>query len=189
MIGAYARGWFPMARPDLPAEVAFFDADPRAILPLESFRVPRSVRRRLAREPFEIRIGTAFGRVVRGCAEGREDGVWLSEPLIRAYIALHEAGFATSVESWRDGELAGGLFGVTLGRLFTSESMFHRRSDAGNAALVATHGLLVAAGVTLWDVQMSSAHVRRFGAVEISAAEYGALLGDALREGVRPVLG
>ncbi len=175
-----------MARDGSPEEIAFYEADPRAILPLEDFRVPRSVRRALARTSFEIRVSSAFDEVVVRCAEPRGGGVWLSPPLIAAYGELHRAGFAQSVECWADGRLVGGLFGVALGRLFTSESMFHSRSDAGNAALVGAHRILGERGVTLWDVQVASPHVARFGAREVTAAEYRELLAPALAGGFSP---
>jgi len=175
-----------MARDGAPDEVAFYEADPRAIVPLEGFRVPRSVRRALARRSFEVRVSSAFDEVVRLCAGDRDGGVWLSPPLICAYGELHRAGFAQSVECWSGRRLVGGLFGVALGSLFTSESMFHREPDAGNAALVAAHGILTEHGVTLWDLQMASAHVTRFGAREVSAEEYRRLLAEALADGRAP---
>jgi leucyl/phenylalanyl-tRNA--protein transferase len=176
-----------MTRPEAPGEIDFYEADPRAILPMDGLRVPRSVRRGLARLDYEIRVSTAFDEVVRLCAGPRTGGTWLSAPLADAYRELNRAGFAQSVECWCEGRLAGGLFGVSIGALFTSESMFHRRSDAGNAALVAAHGVLSERGVTLWDVQVASPHVRRFGALEISPAEYRRLLAAALAGGLQPV--
>jgi leucyl/phenylalanyl-tRNA--protein transferase len=161
--------------------VGFYVTDPRAVIPLDSFRVPRSVRRALRREPFEIRVDTAFAEVVHGCAEGRS-GVWLTPRLALAYEELHRLGVAHSLEAWREGVLAGGLFGVVLGGLCTSESMFHRVSGAGNAALAAMGERLRAGGVSLWDVQMMSAHVARFGAEEIPHEEYLRRLAAALAE-------
>ena len=168
------------------AGVAFYEADPRAIVPMEAFRVPRSVARALRRSDFEVRVSHAFGDVVRACAKRSSGGAWLSEELIAAYIRLHDAGFAQSVECWRGDRLEGGLFGVAMGRLFTSESMFHCGSDAGSIALVATHGLLRAAGVDLWDIQVMSPHLARFGAVEIDGARYRRLLEAALADGIAP---
>ena len=127
--------------------------------------MPRSVRRALGRGRYEIRVDAAFGEVAAACAEDRE-GVWLTPRLGEAYGALHRLGLAHSVEAWSGGRLAGGLFGVALGGLFTSESMFHREPDAGNAALVGTAALLAERGFALWDIQMSSPHTARFGAVD-----------------------
>lgn len=171
LLRAYALGYFPMDRPGAVGPVPFYEADPRALLQPADFRVPRSVRRALRRERYEIRVDGDFAAVTAACAAGRPD-VWLTPRLARAYVDLHRAGHAHSVEAWRDGQLAGGLFGVALGGLFTSESMFHRRPDAGNAALVATAAILERAGFVLWDIQMSSSHTRRFGAVEVDGPAY-----------------
>jgi leucyl/phenylalanyl-tRNA---protein transferase len=181
LLAAYCAGWFPM---DIDGQIGFYEFDPRAVLPLDAFRVPRSVRRALREDQFEIRRDTAFDVVVAGCGEPREGGEWLSPRLADAYRELHEAGFAHSVEAWFAGRLVGGLFGVALGGLFTSESMFHRVADAGNAALVATHAHLVKRGFTLWDIQMTSPHTERFGAIELGPAEYRRRLAVALE---RPV--
>ena len=164
--------------------VGFYEADPRAVMPIEGFRVPRSVTRGLRRRGYEIRVDTAFDEVARACS-GDRDGEWLTPRLVDAYIGLHRAGWAHSVEAWDDGRLCGGLFGVALGRLFTSETMFHRAPDAGNAALVGAARLLAARGFTLWDIQAVSAHTARFGAHGVSADEYRRRLAVA----VAPALG
>ncbi|WP_343233033.1 leucyl/phenylalanyl-tRNA--protein transferase [Miltoncostaea marina] len=179
LLAAYARGLFPMDDPGEPGPVPLYEAEPRAILPVEGFRVPRSVARALRRAPYRIRVDAAFDEVTAACG-GERDGVWLTPRLARAYGRLHREGFAHSVEAWRDGRLAGGLFGVSIGAMFTSESMFHRAPDAGNAALVGAARLLAAMGAELWDIQMASPHTRRFGAQEVSAAEYRRLLARAL---------
>lgn len=168
-----------MDDPGEPGPVPLYEVEPRAILPVGGFRVPRSVARALRRAPYEIRVDAAFDEVVDACG-GERDGVWLTPRLARAYGRLHREGLAHSVEAWRDGRLAGGLFGVGLGALFTSESMFHRAPDAGNAALVGAARLLAAMGAELWDIQMASPHTRRFGAREVSAADYRRLLARAL---------
>jgi leucyl/phenylalanyl-tRNA--protein transferase len=170
---------------DIDGHIGFYEFDPRAVIPIDGFRVPRSVRRALREDPFEIRIDSAFAEVVAACGEPREGGEWLSPKLARAYGSLHEIGFAHSVEAWFAGRLVGGLFGVALGAMFTSESMFHRVANAGNAALVATHRHLVAGGFTLWDIQMASPHTARFGAVDLTPAEYRRQLGLALARTAR----
>ena len=180
LLGAYAAGLFPMADPERGGEVGLYHVDPRAVIPLDAFRVPRSVARAARRAPYEIALDRAFDEVVAACAAGRQDGEWLSAELRDAYAVLHALGFAHSVECWHEGRLVGGLFGVALGGLFTSESMFHRASDAGSLALVATAERLRACRFTLWDVQTASPHTRRFGAVEIPASEYRRRLGAAL---------
>jgi leucyl/phenylalanyl-tRNA--protein transferase len=182
LLAGYVAGWFPM---DVDGDVGFYETDPRAIIPIDGFRVPRSVARALRGAPFEIRIDAAFDEVVASCGGQRHGGAWLTPRLADVYSSLQRAGYAHSVEAWRDGRLAGGLFGVALGGLFTSESMFHRESDAGSAALVATHRHLVERGFALWDIQMASHHTERFGAAGVSPARYRDLLEQALALPVR----
>jgi leucyl/phenylalanyl-tRNA--protein transferase len=165
---------------DVEGRIGFYECDPRTVIPMDGFRVPRSVARALRRGSFEVRIDTAFEEVVTACGGERLGGAWLSPRLAAAYCGAHAAGFAHSVEIWGGGRLAGGLFGVAIGGLFTSESMFHRVSDAGSAALVATHARLAARDFTLWDIQMSSPHTARFGAVDLPPGEYRRRLADAL---------
>src|SRR5450631_3145843 len=138
LLNAYAFGAFPMDAPEYADErVPYYEADPRAVIPVGEFRTPRSVARGIARAVFDIRVNTAFAAVCRACS-ARPEGTWLSPRLVDAYCRLHAAGYAHSVEAWERQRLVGGLFGVALGGLFTSESMFHTASDAGNAVLVAT---------------------------------------------------
>jgi leucyl/phenylalanyl-tRNA--protein transferase len=179
LLAAYARGWFPMDEAGARGAVGLYETDPRAVMPIDGFRVPASVRRALRRRAYEIRVDAAFDDVVAACAEGRE-GVWLTPRLAEAYCALRRLGVAHSVEAWTGGRLAGGLFGVALGGLFTSESMFHREPDAGNAALVGTARLLAERRFVLWDIQMTSPHTARFGAVDVGRGEYLARLNEAL---------
>ena len=179
LLAAYARGWFPMDEVGARGAVGLYETDPRAVMPIDGFRVPASVRRGLRRRAYAIRVDAAFDDVVAACAEGRE-GVWLTPRLGDAYRALHVLGLAHSVEAWTGGRLAGGLFGVALGGLFTSESMFHREPDAGNAALVGTAALLAERRFVLWDVQTSSPHTARFGAEELDRRAYLARLRGAL---------
>lgn len=180
LLSVYRQGAFPMDVGDPALPVGFYETDPRGIMPIEGFRIPRSVARGLRRWRDEVRVDSAFAEVAHACG-GDRDGEWLTPRLVRAYVRLHEHGWAHSVEVWREGRLVGGLFGMALGGLFTSETMFHRAPDAGNAALVATARLLGAGGFTLWDIQMVSAHTARFGAYEISGANYRRRLGRALR--------
>ncbi len=184
LLAGYLRGWFPMDEEGATGPVGLYEADPRAVIPVGAVRVPRSVARGLRRAGYVIRVDAAFDEVVAACA-GERDGMWLTPRLGRAYARLHRAGYAHSVEAWRDGVLCGGLFGVSLGGLYTSESMFHRAPDAGNAALVGAARLLERMGATLWDIQMASPHTRRFGAEEIPAARFRRLLAEAL---ARPAL-
>lgn len=179
LLAAYAAGCFPMDDPGARGPVGLYEADPRAVLPVDGLRVPRSVARARRRAGYEIRVDGAFREVLEACAAGRT-GVWLTPRLIDAYVRLHLVGHAHSVEAWRGGRLCGGLFGVSLGALFTSESMFHRESDAGSVALAAAGDLVRDGGFLLWDIQMTSPHTLRFGAEEIGRGEYRARLRRAL---------
>jgi leucyl/phenylalanyl-tRNA--protein transferase len=177
LVRAYAAGLFPMADGE---DIAFYRADPRAVIPVESPRLPRSVARALRRRSYRIELNRDFAGVLTECAAGRDDGEWLSPALRLAYARLHLAGVAHSVECWDGPRLVGGLFGVALGGLFTSESMFHRAPDAGNVVLVATAERLRERRFALWDIQMASVHTRRFGAIEIPDREYRRRLAAAL---------
>lgn len=187
LLAAYAGGWFPMDTSGATGPVEMFQADPRGIMPIDGFRVPRSVRRGLRAHPYEIRVDAAFDAVAAACAVRPGEGVWLTPRLARAYGQLHGLGLAHSVEAWRDGRLCGGLFGVAIGGLFSSETMFHRAPDAGNAALVGTARLLARAGFSLWDIQVTSEHTERFGARGVAPAEYRRLLRRALAEQPGPL--
>lgn len=181
LLGGYLRGWFPMDEPGAVGAVGMFEADPRGVLPIEGFRTPRSVRRALRLRPYEIRVDAAFEQVAAACAVRPGEGVWLTPRLVRAYVELHRRGHAHSVEAWSGGRLHGGLFGVAIGGMFSSESMFHRAPDAGNAVLAATADLLARARYALWDIQVTSEHTRRFGAEDVTPDEYRRLLAHALR--------
>ncbi len=179
---AYSQGIFPMA--NRAGGIDWFDPDPRAILPLDdSFHISRSLARTLRRNPFEIRVDTAFRQVMLACAQpapGRE-ATWIGDEFIEAYSQLHQLGFAHSVEAWLDGKLVGGLYGVSLGGLFAGESMFSRAKDASKVALAHLTNRLRTGGFTLHDVQMMTPHLRRFGAILIPREEYKARLAEALR--------
>ncbi len=172
LLSAYAQGSFPMADPN--GRVRFFTADPRGVLPLESFHIPHTLRQLVRRQPpaFEIHIDRDFEATMRACAERRTEGTWISKELIAAYVRLHELGFAHSVEAWQDGVLAGGLYGISLGAAFFGESMFHRRRDASKVALVHLVDRLRARGYELLDTQATTSHLVRFGAIEIPADDY-----------------
>ena len=167
---------------DRAGRVQFYTADPRGIIPLDAFHVPRSLRQVVRKEPppFEIRIDYDFNAVMRGCMTGHLGGSWINEELIEAYVALHEMGFAHSVEAWKDGELAGGLYGVSLGGAYFGESMFTRARDASKVCLVHLAGRLIERGYELLDAQATTDHLRRFGAIDIPASEYLARLRRAL---------
>jgi leucyl/phenylalanyl-tRNA--protein transferase len=181
LLNAYSQGIFPMAHPD--GAIYWYDPDPRAILPLDCFHVPRSLARRIRRGGFEMRVDSDFLAVITACAEpapGRES-TWINSEIITAYCELQELGFAHSVETWIDGELAGGLYGVTLGGLFAGESMFSRATDASKIALVYLVERLKQRRFLLLDVQFMTEHLRRFGAIEIPRQQYQHYLERALQ--------
>lgn len=170
-----------MAQPD--GSLAWYDPDPRGVLPLDTFHVPRRLAKSLRAQPFELRADTAFRTVMEECARaapGRET-TWISDELVDAYVELHELGFAHSVEAWRGGVLVGGLYGVAVGGVFAGESMFSRATDASKAALVHLVDVLRAGGFVLLDTQFVTSHLARFGAVEIPRAQYRARLARALQ--------
>ena len=136
--------------------VGLYTCDPRGVLPIEGFRVPRSVRRALRARRYAIRVDAAFAEVAAACAGTRSGGMWLTPRLMAAYVRLHRRGSGAQRGGLGRRPPGGGLFGVALGGLFTSETMFHRAPDAGNAALVGAAGLLADAGFALWDIQMTS---------------------------------
>ena len=174
LLAAYRLGLFPMGvgRDGRPP-VGWWSPDPRGVLPLDGLRVSRSLRR--ARTRFEVRVDTAFDRVVDACADPDREGRWITAEVGEAYHRLHELGWAHSVECWRGDALVGGLYGVAVGGLFAGESMFHRESDASKAALVHLVELLRAAGDParrLLDVQWRTDHLASLGVVEIPRQEY-----------------
>lgn len=180
LLSAYARGIFPM---DHGGKVYWYDPDPRAIIPLDAFHVPRSLQRTLRKGLFEVRRDTAFTEVMAACARpapGREH-TWISEAFITAYSELHRLGYAHSVETWQDGRLVGGLYGVAIRGLFAGESMFSRERDASKVALVNLVQHLRWRGFTLLDTQFMTEHLRQFGAIEIPRREYQRRLATALR--------
>lgn len=177
---AYASGWFPMGDDD--GELRWYSPDPRGIIPLEDFHVPKRLARTIRQQRFEVRIDTAFAEVIAACAADREEGTWITPEIVESYTALHERGFAHSVEVFQDERLAGGLYGVALQAAFFGESMFHRVTDASKVALAALVDRLRDRRFRLLDVQWVTPHLERFGAVEISRRAYLRKLADALRD-------
>ncbi len=171
-----------MAHPEEGGKIYWYDPDPRAILPLENFHVPRSLKRTIRHSPFEIRVNTHFKAVMEACAEPtpERDGTWIDGTIITLYCQLHEHGFAHSVETWQHGKLVGGLYGVAVGGLFAGESMFSRATDSSKVALVYLVNRLQTKGFCLLDIQFMTPHLQRFGAIEISRDEYHARLARAL---------
>ena len=175
---AYRHGIFPMAD-ERTAEILWFRPDPRAVIPLDGFHVSRSLARTLRRAVFDVRVDTDFEGVMRGCAD-RPEGTWISEGFVEVYGALHRAGKAHSVEAWREGRLAGGVYGLALGGAFMAESMFHSETDASKVALAALTSRLRERGFILLDVQYVTPHLESLGAIEITRREYERRLERAL---------
>jgi leucyl/phenylalanyl-tRNA---protein transferase len=182
LLNAYASGWFPMAV--APGDIRWYSPDPRGVMPLDTFHVPSRLARTLRTHPFEIRVDTRFRDVIEGCAARPDDeGNWIDREIVESYCALHEKGFAHSVEAWRDDRLVGGLYGVALGGAFFGESMFHRVPDASKAALVGLVERLRARGFVLLDTQWVTGHLLQFGAIEITRRRYLRRLDAALAVG------
>jgi leucyl/phenylalanyl-tRNA--protein transferase len=149
------------------------------VLALDGLRVTRSLRQSMRR--YQVRVDTAFDQVVHACADPNRSGRWITPEIAEAYGRLHQLGWAHSVETWHDGELVGGLYGVAIGGLFAGESMFHRATDASKVALVHLVDRLRAGGATLLDVQWATPHLHSLGVEEIPRTEYLARLSDAIR--------
>jgi leucyl/phenylalanyl-tRNA--protein transferase len=176
LLQGYRLGVFPMAMED--ESIQWFSPDPRAILPLKDFHVPHALRRVVRKKAFETTIDNAFSKVIEECAK-RED-TWINLEIIESYTRLHELGSAHSVEAWKEGALAGGLYGVAVGGAFFGESMFHRVTDASKIALLALVEHLRAQKFVLLDTQWLTPHLQQFGGIEISRDHYLRLLRRAV---------
>ncbi|MCC6659320.1 MAG: leucyl/phenylalanyl-tRNA--protein transferase [Phycisphaerales bacterium] len=188
ILAAYRAGYFPMAesaRGDGP--IHWLSPDPRAIIPLDGFHVPRSLRKRVRSSRFGITTDHAFEAVIRACAEPRphERDTWIDERIVSAYTALHRAGHAHSIEAWCEGRPVGGLYGVHIGGAFFAESKFSRPAEGGTDAskvcLVHLVQHLRRRGFMLLDVQMTNPHLEQFGVIEVPRTEYLAMLGAAVQ--------
>jgi leucyl/phenylalanyl-tRNA--protein transferase len=182
LLRAYTIGLFPMAETAEDPELFWVDPERRGVIPLDAFHVPRSLRKKVRHEPFEIQVDSDFFGVLDGCAEitDKRRATWINSEIVRLYGDLHRRGFAHSVECWREGRLVGGLYGVALGGAFFGESMFSREADASKVALVHLVVRLIRGGFTLLDTQFVTPHLARFGATEISRAAYRRQLSRAL---------
>ncbi len=169
LLRAYATGYFPMAD-HRDGEIGWYSPDPRAIIPLDTFHIPRSLSLTIKKDIFHVTVNTDFESVIRSCA-GRPE-TWISEEIVLSYVALHRLGYAHSVECRKEDHLAGGLYGVALGGAFFGESMFSRHRDASKIALVALVERLKRQKFLLLDTQFLTPHLARFGALEIPRGEY-----------------
>lgn len=177
LLAAYSRGIFPWYEEGLP--ILWHSPDPRAILPLDSFRLPPRSARKIAHTPFKITLDKDFAAVMAACGNLRES-TWITHDMLRSYVRLHDLGYAHSIETWLDGKLVGGLYGVSLGRVFCGESMFHLQSEASRAALAALAALLRQKNFLLLDIQQETPHMLKMGAIGIPRSAYLRLLARAL---------
>ncbi|MEX2116233.1 MAG: leucyl/phenylalanyl-tRNA--protein transferase [Bacteroidota bacterium] len=177
LLNAYRQGFFPMADSGS-GEINWFSPDPRGIFELDGLLISRSLRRTLRQKVFEIRLNTAFEAVLSFCRSRSE--TWISEAIVRSYLNLHHLGFAHSVEAWREGRLAGGLYGVSIGGAFFGESMFSLERDASKCAVVFLVERLRELRFTLLDTQFLTPHLASLGAIEIPRDEYLRRLGAAI---------
>ena len=179
LLGRYRTGYFPMA---VDGGIGWFSPEPRGVLPLDRFRVPRRLARCLRQGRFQCTVNRSFRDVITACA-AREDtrGNWIDEEILESYCALHDAGHAHSVEVWVADRLAGGLYGVSLRGAFFGESMFHTVRDASKVALCVLVNRLSERGFGLLDLQWVTPHLRQFGAVEISRVRYLTQLAESMQ--------
>ena len=176
----YARGIFPMAQSATDPSVFLVEPDFRGVFPLRGLRLPRRLQRTIRQDRFEVRANTAFAEVLEACAAPDRPGAWINPALRRMYLELYAAGSAHSVESWRDGRLAGGLFGVSLKGAFFGESMFSVETDASKVALAHLAARLILGGFRLLDAQFITEHLASLGAEEIPRSVYLERLAGAL---------
>jgi leucyl/phenylalanyl-tRNA--protein transferase len=179
LIAAYRTGIFPMSLDAMPGVMVWWSPNRRGILPLDNLRITRSLRQSAKR--YEVRVDSCFVDVIRACGDPSRDSGWISDQFVEAYTRLHRLAWAHSVEVFdRNGQLAGGLYGVRINGLFAGESMFYRQRDASKVALMALVDLMRTTGLTLLDVQWQTAHLASLGAIEVPRARYLSLLADAL---------
>lgn len=176
LLEAYAGGMFPMAMEN--GEMGWFSPDPRGIIPIKEFHIPHGLKKVLRNNPFDVRIDTAFGAIMKGCAD--RESTWISDMIHRSYVKLHELGFAHSVEIWQDNTLVGGLYGLAMGGAFFGESMFSRVPNASKVALATLVSRLDERGFVLLDTQWVTEHLTQFGAHEIPRSTYLKRLNKAL---------
>ena len=172
IVAAYSRGIFPWFSDGQP--ILWWSPDPRMVLFPGEFKYSKSLAKTVRAKKFEVRFDTTFADVIKGCAEPRTEdgGTWIVDEMQTAYLRLHKQGVAHSVESWRDGKLMGGLYGIALGRMFFGESMFARETDASKVAMVALVEKLTRDGFELIDCQQETKHLARFGARPIARADF-----------------
>jgi leucyl/phenylalanyl-tRNA---protein transferase len=184
LLQAYAAGVFPMAESASDPALYWVEPEERGVIPLEGFHISRSLRKRVKQQPFDIRIDTAFARVIAECAaqsDSRKE-TWINKRIVTLYSQLHKMGCAHSVEAWQNGELVGGLYGIRIGAAFFGESMFSRATDASKVALVHLVARLKCGGFTLLDAQFVNPHLVQFGTQAVKKADYHKRLEPALEK-------
>jgi leucyl/phenylalanyl-tRNA---protein transferase len=183
LMRAYACGIFPMAESADDPTLFWVEPEMRGVIPLSGLRITSRLARTVRSDTFTVTVNTAFKAVIAGCAApqvGRDD-TWINKRIRDLYTGLHQIGHGHSVEVWENDDLVGGLYGVSLGRAFFGESMFHRARDASKVALVHLVARLIAGGFTLLDTQYVTEHLRSLGAIEISRRRYRSLLDNAIK--------
>jgi leucyl/phenylalanyl-tRNA--protein transferase len=183
LLKAYASGVFPMAESASDPEVFWVRPETRGIIPLDGFHIPTSLAKALRKGSFDVRFDFDFEATIEACAEKRDErrSTWINAPIREAYVQLHRMGNAHSVEAWHGEALVGGLYGVSLGRVFFGESMFSRETDASKVCLVHLVERLKERGFALLDTQFTTDHLKRFGALDVPRARYEVMLADALK--------
>ncbi len=187
LVAAYSRGIFPWYSEGLP--ILWHSPDPRFVLEPSKLHVPKSLEKQLKRRLFEVRLDTAFPEVMRACGlmeRPGQDGTWITSDMLQGYSALHRLGLAHSCEAWLDGQLVGGLYGVSLGDVFFGESMFTTVADASKVAFVTLVRAMTAWGIKLIDCQQETAHLARFGAVPWPREKFIEVLAPLVRAETRP---
>ena len=182
VLDAYSKGLFPMAENRRDKKLFWIDPEVRGILPLDNFHIPRSLKKKIRNNPFEVRFDHNFAAVIRACAQQKPKRreTWINDEIIELYTKLFCMHHAHSVECWQEEKLVGGLYGISIGGAFFGESMFSSERDSSKIALVHLVARLNLAGFTLLDTQFITDHLKQFGAIEISRVEYHKILNGAL---------
>lgn len=182
LLRAYSIGLFPMAESADDPEIFWVEPEVRGVLPLDDFHISRSLAKVIRKRPFDIRVNTAFDRVIDLCAEAADDrpNTWINATIRLLYSELHRMGHAHSVEAWEGEELVGGLYGVSLGSAFFGESMFSRRTNASKICLVHLVEHLKTKNFTLLDTQFTTEHLKTFGAIDVPKEDYLEMLKEAV---------
>lgn len=179
LLNAYCHGYFPMGEEESD-DIEWYRPDPRAIFPLDEFHISRSLAKKLKKKEYEVRINSCFQKIITLCRNQHKEGIWITEKMIAMYSSLHSRGFAHSLEIYQKNELAGGLYGVSMGGAFFGESMFHLQTDCSKIALCELVFRMKQKGMILLDTQFSTPHLEHFGVKTIPDSEYYSLLGKAV---------